>query len=413
MASWISTKTSGVYYREHPTRKHGPRPDRYYAIKYRLLGKAKWESLGWASQGWTVDKATAARSELRENQRRGSGPQTLQSMREKAAQEHAESQASRSREEITLGAVATRYLAWAEINKATWKDDKTRWNLHIKPVLGARRLAGLTSGDIEDLKATLLAKVIRKDYSGERTLAPATIKQCLALVRGMINYASETPFSKEAPEPMFSGQNPARISKYGGRGIKLPTRDSRRLRILTEEEFSRLLEEAQGLRGPGLHDAIILSWDTGLRMGEVLSLRPEHVHVAQRSLAVLDTKTRLNRSVYPDLSWDLVRVRAESGETWLFPGRGGQKRWNTYWGKQFDRICRRAGVNDGISDPRLKAVFHSLRHSYATRKLIEGMDIYTLKTLMGHTSISTTERYLHLAHEIMRQRAVCANGAGR
>ncbi len=50
---WNSTKYPGVRYREHKSRKHGIRPDQYFAIRYQKDGKRKEEGVGWASEGWT------------------------------------------------------------------------------------------------------------------------------------------------------------------------------------------------------------------------------------------------------------------------------------------------------------------------------------------------------------------------
>jgi site-specific recombinase XerD len=62
----------------------------------------------------------------------------------------------------------------------------------------------------------------------------------------------------------------------------------------------------------------------------------------------------------------------------------------------FDRAVKELGLNDGIEDSRDKLVFHSLRHSFASRLVERGVDLYTVSKLMGHSSISMTERYSHL-----------------
>lgn len=48
---WRKTRLQGVRYREHPTRKHGGSPDRYFVITYEVDGKTKTEAVGWTSQG--------------------------------------------------------------------------------------------------------------------------------------------------------------------------------------------------------------------------------------------------------------------------------------------------------------------------------------------------------------------------
>ena len=60
----------------------------------------------------------------------------------------------------------------------------------------------------------------------------------------------------------------------------------------------------------------------------------------------------------------------------------------------------------GVDDSRNLVVWHTLRHTYATRMLEAGIDIYTLKELMGHASVTTTEIYLHLCDRAKREQAL-------
>src|SRR5664280_2004247 len=70
---WHSTKYKGVRYREHESRKHGVKNDRYYVIRYQQDGKRVEESLGWACEmdpkdlkHWTAEKAAIVLAELKE-----------------------------------------------------------------------------------------------------------------------------------------------------------------------------------------------------------------------------------------------------------------------------------------------------------------------------------------------------------
>jgi len=91
--TWIKSPYPGVRYREHETRRlspGAPQKDRYYVIRYKLEGRDKEESLGWASKawtevgqdgklikfGWTEKRAASLLAELQENQRLGTGPRT-------------------------------------------------------------------------------------------------------------------------------------------------------------------------------------------------------------------------------------------------------------------------------------------------------------------------------------------------
>ena len=63
------------------------------------------------------------------------------------------------------------------------------------------------------------------------------------------------------------------------------------------------------------------------------------------------------------------------------------------------------GLNEGITDPRQKLVFHSLRHTYASWLVQGGEAVYTVQKLIGHSTLAMTERYSHLAPDHLRQAA--------
>jgi hypothetical protein len=76
--AWHQTKHEGVRYREHPTRNHGVKADQYFAIRYRVNGKRREEGLGWATQGWTLQRAALELAKLKEAHRTGEGARTLE-----------------------------------------------------------------------------------------------------------------------------------------------------------------------------------------------------------------------------------------------------------------------------------------------------------------------------------------------
>jgi site-specific recombinase XerD len=84
----------------------------------------------------------------------------------------------------------------------------------------------------------------------------------------------------------------------------------------------------------------------------------------------------------------------------VFPGKQGKQM--TEIGDAFKKAVDDLNLNQGISDDRLKCVYHSLRHTHASRLLEAGTDIYLVKTLLGHRNIATTERYLHVRADSLR-----------
>ena len=65
--------------------------------------------------------------------------------------------------------------------------------------------------------------------------------------------------------------------------------------------------------------------------------------------------------------------------------------------KTFPRVVSFLGFNKNITDDRQKVVFHTLRHTYASRLVMSRTDLYSVQKLMGHSTMAMTERYSHLS----------------
>lgn len=417
----------GVIYREHPTRKHGKRPDRYIAIRYRSgQGKRALEALGWASDGWTVDKAVALLRELKENIRVGRRPQSLKEKRAMAemARLEAEHTAAKAKlKSITFGELAELYRAWAKEHRVSAGNVEQALDMHILPILGKRMAADITTADVEALRKLVAAKhplTGRNKNTPGACLSAQTVLHILKIVREVFNFALETPASTEPGVMLFSGVNPAVLSRRG-RGIHVPKNDARRLRILNDKEIAALLHyEGRRLEAfAELHDLMLLSLDIGPRAGELVHIRREScdpvtgaVRIYKGSKANETTKGGASRllfagQLFPEALEMLRRRLGEPGNgPFLFPGPGGQARDPNGLNRAMRRIMEKLKFNEGVDDPRNVVVWHTLRHTYATRMLEAGTDIYTLKELMGHASVTTTEIYLHLCDRTKRERAL-------
>ena len=137
---------------------------------------------------------------------------------------------------------------------------------------------------------------------------------------------------------------------------------------------------------------------TGLRLGELISLRWKDLDFTTRVIMVRNTenfttKTRKNRVVpMSDELYDLLKKRKETlryeCETVFYDGRGNPLKEETITHK-FKKYIRRGGLND-------KLHFHSLRHSFASALVSSGVSLYAVQKLLGHSSSKTTEIYSHL-----------------
>ena len=379
---WIKAKTPGIRYREHPTRKHGVRFDRYFTIRYKLNGKVKEEALGWESQGWSERKAAERLFELKEAQRTGVGEKTLSDKRKASAErDHLKKLAEekKARDGITFGNIFERYIEQASQDKGarTCVEERSRYKIWIEPAFKDKPL--------KDISPFLLEKL--KKEMADNGKSPRTITYVLAVIRQVFNYAKNHDF--------FNGDNP--VSK-----VKKPSEDNRRVRFLSYEEADSLLEELAKI-SPMLHNMALLSLHCGLRAGEIFNLEWTAVNLKNETLLIKDTKNGRNRNA---IMTDDVRAMFESiiknrESEIVFPSRRGAK--TTEISRTFDRVVKKLGFNKGIKDRRQKVVFHTLRHTYASWLVISGIDLYTVQRLMGHMSISMTERYSHLAPDHLRK----------
>lgn len=423
----------GVLYREHATRKNGRVADRCLSIRYRMgNGKRVHESLGWTSEGWTVAKAVALLRELKENIRTGQRPQTLKEKRAMNETERLEAErlATRVRlKRVTFGELAALYQQWADDNRVHGNIVRQLLETHILSVLGARVASEITTADVEELRKIVSAKRPlsgRNKHTQGACLAPQTVLHIIKTVREVFNFAMETPAPHSPGTMLFEGTNPAILSRRG-RSLRMPKNDSRRLRILNTKEIAALL--AYNCRyasvSDELHDMILFSLDTGVRAGELVHILREScdpetgtVRIYKGSANNVSTKGGTSRLVhvgqlFPEARPMLRKRLLHSSGTFLFPGKDGGVRNSVALGRAMNRIMQKLKFNEGVTDPRNMVVWHTLRHTFATLMLESGMDIYTLKELMGHASVTTTEIYLHVCDRSKREMALARISLGK
>ena len=168
--------------------------------------------------------------------------------------------------------------------------------------------------------------------------------------------------------------------------------------VLSKQEVWAMLQSAQLLK----HKILIgLLYGCGLRCMEVRSVRLQDLDFDRKQLKVVQGKGRKDR--YVPLSEHLIRglikyITAEKPKEYLFNGQP-----NGRAGGDFDSRYSQRGVQWAVQQVAKAAGIkkevhtHTMRHSYATHLLEDGMDIITLKGLLGHENIETTLEYLQIA----------------
>ena len=397
---WIKSKYEGVRYREHPQRIFRGKPDRLYQLFYRRDGKQFFDSLGWASQ-WnpqdftkfknaklfdgplTEKRASNIRNWLQSNYKLGQRPTTLKEAKETIKREN-EKRTAKERQNRVINLTFAEffkdtYLPQAEQNKVTdsIRREKNLFHLWINPVIGDKPLRKIDILDLERIKKRM----------GDANRSARSVQYCLAVIRQVFNLARALG--------IYEGDNP--VSK-----IKKPSVDNRRLRFLTREEADLLLDELKK-RSQQLHDIALLSLHCGLRAGEIFNLTWDCIDFEQEQILIKDPKNKSNRYAFMTEQVKAMLQRRYQGQLngLVFTDRKGNKIKEV--SNSFARAVKEIGLNEGIDDRRQKVVFHSLRHTYASWLVEQGVDLFVIKELMGHKSLVMTERYSHLGQNTLKQ----------
>lgn len=177
--------------------------------------------------------------------------------------------------------------------------------------------------------------------------------------------------------------------------LRVPAKRSGRLpEPFSREEVARLLSAAK--YNPKHRMLLMTGYATGLRLSELVRLRLSDVHSDRMLVRVNQGKGRKDR--YTLLSPRLLRElrdywRLYRPARWLFCGRlpseplnGGSAQRAFYKAKKLARLTHGHGI-------------HTLRHSFASHLLEAGVDLPTLQRLLGHTSLATTAKYLHVTEK--------------
>jgi integrase len=407
MSDWQKTRHRGVRFKENSKKRHQGKPDRYFLIRYGREGKTIQESVGWLSEGITPQYASNVRSEIVNNIRLGTGFQSLDEKRklEKSRRDDAEERKEDERRRNTsFDVLAKRYLEWSEENKASWRDDRSRYEIHIEPVLGDMPILDISMIHLEKLKQTLKRKKkVKPGHNKERKLSQvglsdSTINHCLVLVRQM--------FNRGKTWGLFHGDNPVTLTAQQDKKF-LKKMDNRRVRFLSREETDLLLSALEK-RSQQLHDICLLSLYAGMRVGEVFNLKWQDIDLQHEVVGIKDPKSGEGRSAYitPPLKAMLERL-AESKpgkHEWVFKNTKGGKIVEV--SNLFGRVVEKLKFNRDVTDRRDKVVPHTMRHTFASWLAMDGTPIITIQKLMGHSDLSMTLRYAHLSESHEREAAM-------
>jgi integrase len=267
--------------------------------------------------------------------------------------------------------VRNEFLPWAENQYQSHPRTHQRYRESTKSLL--------TSFEKLRLEAVSIALVEKFKLSRSSEVSPATVNRDLAALRLILNLAIRKEYIAKNPvqDVQFLDEGPGQT------------------RIVSHEEQQRYMIAAS----PLLRDVATLIVETGMRPEEVFQIHKENVHFKPPYLFIPNGKTHFARRniQLTDASVDVLRRRlTESEGPFLFPRRGDCNQPLTTVRKAHHEALKAAKI-----DPPFR--LYDFRHTFGSRTAMAGVDLPTLKELMGHSDITTTMRYVHPTPEHKRE----------
>ncbi|MDD5653887.1 MAG: site-specific integrase [Candidatus Omnitrophica bacterium] len=260
-------------------------------------------------------------------------------------------------EKILFADFADEYL---KIHSKQHKGYRTESKIinHFKRYFARKYLHEITVLDIQRYKTERIEQV-----------APATVNRALAILKSMFNRAIE--WGKARDNPM--------------RKIKLLRENNKRLRFLEREEIGKLLSCCS----PHLLPIVKLALNTGMRKGEILRLKWQDIDFKRDIAYLQETKSGEKREIPLNNTAKntLLAMPKHPDSPYVFCNKEGEpygdikKSWLT--------AVKKACI--------INFHFHDLRHTFASQLVMSGVDLNTVRELLGHHSFEMTLRYSHLS----------------
>jgi len=201
--------------------------------------------------------------------------------------------------------------------------------------------------------------LLEKNYSSN------TVNHYHAVFKVVIKQIYKLPFNFRIP--------------YSKRGSKLPV-------VLSRSEIKKIISL---IKNPKHKLLISLSYGAGLRVSEVISLKVENLDLEELVIHIKQSKGKKDKiTIIPEgLKTELVNLIAgKDKKDFVFESERGGKLTTRTAQKIFSDTLKRAEI-------KKQATFHSLRHSFATHLLENGVDVRYVQELLGHRNIQTTQIY--------------------
>ena len=240
--------------------------------------------------------------------------------------------------------------------------------------------------DISKLNENDIVEYIKQKY-----LSKSCAGSTYNLNIGAIKYFYSVNFNKEFNSKLLPH---TKIVK------KIPT-------TIDKDLFIKIFNEEQNLK----HKCwLLLAYCSGLRAEEVASIQIKDINSKEHKLKVLGKRKKERYTILPDITIKYLRLyymssyrRKYYNSGYLFEGYKYQYISSKTIVNYFTSIKEKYNLDENIS-------FHSLRHSFASNFIKNGGDPFVLKSMLGHTSLNTTNIYIHMGRDFNNLKGVNYDG---
>ncbi len=256
--------------------------------------------------------------------------------------------------------------------KKSWKKCDTVYLRHLKRFFGDKCLSAITQEMVEEYIATRSTSI--RGYNPDKSpryITPAGLNREISCLKTLFNKAVE--WGKIVVSPCVR--------------VKNLKEDNKRTRFLSEDEMKRLMQYAS----LELRQILVLLIHTGMRKGELQHLKWSDLDFNRSLITISQTKNGKVRYIPMNTAVKNVLLQRrfdKESQVWVFPGADGSP-YN--FRKAFETARKKAGLED--------VRVHDLRHTFASYLCMNGADLITAKELLGHSSLTMTERYSHLTNQ--------------
>jgi integrase len=364
-----------------------------FVLRIQKSGHASYRVIYARGKSLTIGKATDLKpAEAREQAHKVLG--------EAAKGEDPQQQRKRQKAATLKSYIGTVYEPWLETNRKDGKAIAARLKTQFVTTMGSKKLHEVTPWLIEKWKS-------KRTKDGIKT---ATLNRDLNSLKAAFNRAVEWGYLDENP---LAQVKPSKVD--GSVTVRyLDSAEYERLCVALDQRQDEIRQERlnanewRRIRGyplmpdlsavdyvDHLKSIVLLALNTGMRRGELFNLQWSDVDLLRKELTVKGDGSKSGQTRHIPLAPEALRVlkgwkpATEKPSDLVFPSKNGTRMDN------INKAWRSLMIRAGIANFR----FHDLRHTFASWLVQGGTDLYTVRDLLGHHSITMTERYAHLAPE--------------